>query len=225
MDDIQNIEIKETDCFGLINKDSISFDDQDYFGDSFLLFEFSKIKCYTKGNQGIIGIQLIYKYREDQKEYTTINSKKNENCTEQEFIFKPKETIINIIIFRKNYSYFQGFEITTNLNRSYRFGVDNGEKIMLNEFSSGKNMVVGFYGKFDNKIGITALGFYYISRKIYSVFLFSGLFYLRAKIQNKQFLESIEKNFSNLDYESKAVFNVSILPKNNFMEILKYIID
>ena len=225
MNDIQNIEIKETDFFGLINKDTISYDDKDFFGNSLILFEIFKIKCYTKGNQGIIGIQLVYKYREDQKQYTTIDIKKNENCTEQEFIFKPKETIINIIIFRKNFSYLQGFEITTNLNRSYRFGVDNGEKIMLNEFSSGKNMVVGFYGKFDNKIGITGLGFYYISRKRYSFFIFSGIFFLRAKVQNKQFYDSIKSNYSKLDYESKALFNVSCLPKNNFMEIFKYLID
>ena len=222
---MNDIQIKETDCFGLINKDSISFDDTDYLGNSLILFEISKIKCYTKGNQGIIGIQLIYKYREDQKQYTTIDIKKNENCTEQEFIFKPNENIINIIIFRKNYSYLQGFEISTNLNRSYRFGVDYGEKIMLNEFSSGKNMVVGFYGKFDNNIGVTCIGFYYISRKIYSFFLFSGLFYLRAKVQNKEFREFNEKNFANLDYESKAIFNASLLPKNTFMEILKYIIN
>ena len=222
MDDIQ---IKETDCFGSINKDSISFDDTNYLGNSLILFEISKIKCYIKGDRGIIGIQLTYKYREDQKEYTTINIKKNENCTEQEFIFKPNENIINIIIFRKNYNYLQGFEITTNLNRSYRFGVDYGEKIMLNEFSSGKNMVVGFYGKFDYNIGVTGIGFYYISRKKYSFFLFSGLFCLRAKVKNKQFRESIEKNFANLDYESKALFNTSLLPKNTFMEIIKYIVN
>ena len=96
---------------------------------------------------------------------------------------------------------------------------------MLNEFSSGKNMVVGFYGKFDYNIGVTGIGFYYISRKKYSFFLFSGLFCLRAKVQNKQFRESIEKNFANLDYESKALFNTSLLPKNTFMEILKYIVN
>ena len=119
----------------------------------------------------------------------------------------------------------QGFEITTNLSRSYRFGVDYGEKIMLNEFSSGKNMVVGFYGKFDYKSGVTALGFYYVKRKEFSIFLISGLFLLRAKNQDKQFRELIEKNFTNLDYESKALFNVSLLPKNIFMEILKYLIN
>ena len=222
---MNDIQIKETDCFGSINKDSISFDDTDYLGNSLILFEISKIKCYIKGDRGVIGIQITYKYREDQKEYTTIDIKKNENCTEQEFIFKKNEYIINIIIFRKNYSYLQGFEITTNLNRSYRFGVDYGEKIMLNEFSSGKNMVVGFYGKFDYESGVTALGFYYINRKEFSFFLISGLFHLRAKNQDKQFRELIEKNFTNLDYESKALFNVSLLPKNIFMEILKYLIN
>ena len=43
-----DIHIKETDCFGSINKDSISYDDIDYFGNSLILLELSKIKCFLK---------------------------------------------------------------------------------------------------------------------------------------------------------------------------------
>ena len=219
---MNEIHIKETDCFGLITKESISYDDTDYFGNSLILFELSKIKCYIKGNKGIIGIQLIYKNREDKKEYTSIDIKTNDKCFEQEFIFQPKEIITNVMIFRKEY--LKGFEITTNLSRSYRFGLDNGEKIMLNEFSSGKNMVIGFYSKFDYNNGITALGLYYIEKKIYSIFLSMGIFYLRAKLKNKNFCDSIKNNFANIDYESKALFQACLLPVNIFMEIMKYII-
>ena len=220
---MKDIHIKETDCFGLISNDTISYDDINYFGNSIILFEISKIKCFIKGNKGIIGIELIYKNRENNQNYTTINVKTNDEYFEQEFIFKPNESIINIIIFRK--VYLQGFEITTNLNRSYRFGLDNGEKILINEFSSGKNMAVGFYAKFNNTNGITALGFYYIDRKMYSIFLYYGLLYLRAKLSNVKFYDSLKENIDKMDYQNKALIKACLLPKSIFMEILKYMIN
>ena len=75
-------------------------------------------------------------------EYTTINVKANGELIEQEFCLEENEMITNIIIFRKEY--LQGFEITTNNKRNYRFGIDSGEKITLNEFSSNKNLIIGF---------------------------------------------------------------------------------
>ena len=84
-----------------------------------------------KVNRIVDSIRYIYKFREDKKEYTSIEIKANDECFEQEFIFMQNEFITNVMIFRKDY--LQGFEITTNLKRSYRFGLDNGEKIMLNQ--------------------------------------------------------------------------------------------
>ena len=218
-----DIHIRETDCFGLINKDSISYDDFNYFGNSILLFELSKIKCFIKGNKGIIGIELSYKNRENKQDYTTINVRTNDECFEQEFIFKSNESIINIIIFRE--VTLQGFEITTNLKRIYRFGLDNGEKISLNEFSSGKNMVIGLFAKFENKIGITALGFYYIDRKLYLMILYYGFLCLRTKLTNNKYYNSIKENIKKMDYENQVLFKTCLLPKNEFMGIMKYIIN
>ena len=217
-----DIHIKETDCFGSINKDSISYDDVDYFGNSLILFELYKIKCFVKGNKGIIGIQLMYKFRENGQEYKSIDVKTNEDCTEQEFTFLPKEYITNIILWKKDK--LIGFEITTDKNRIYRFGLDNGNKIMMNEFSSGKNIVVGFYTKFNINEGITAIGFYYIDKKIFSFFQLSGLFFLREKLKNQKYYDSINKDLSKLDKESLAVFKACLLPRNSFTGVLRYII-
>ena len=218
---MNDIIIKQTSCFGLINKESISYDDIDYFGDSLLLLDLYKIKCFVKGNQGIVGIQLTYKYNQNNdQEIKSIDIKKDCDCIEQEFIFKPNEKITNVIVFRKEF--LQGFEITTNLKRIYRFGLDNGEKIMFNEFYSERNIVNGFYTKFDNINGITAIGFYYVNKKQFSLFLSLGLFLLRAKLNNDKFYDSIQKD--NLDYESKAILAACRLQQNIFMEILKYII-
>ena len=220
---MNEIQIKETDCFGVITKDSLSYDDFDFFGDSLILFQLYKIKCYIKENKGIYGFQLIYKLRDNQKQYTTINVKVNGELIEQEFCFEENEMITNIIIFRKEY--LQGFEITTNNKRSYRFGIDAGEKITLNEFSSNKNLIIGFYLKFDKNTGVSAIGFYYIDKKVYSSFLCLGFFYLRAKLCNTNFRDNINKNITKYDYYNKALIKTCALPKNVFSVILKYLIN
>ena len=220
---MNEIQINETDCFGIITKDSISYDDIDFFGNSLILFQLYKIKCYIKGNKGIYGIQLIYKLRDNQKQYTTINVKANGELIEQEFCLEENEMITNIIIFRKEY--LQGFEIMTNYKRSYRFGIDTGEKIMLNEFSSNKNLIIGFYLKYDKNSGVSAIGFYYINKKVYSSFLCRGFFYLRAKLKDKNYRDNINKNIAKYDYDYKALINACALPKNVFSVIMKYLIN
>ena len=95
---------------------------------------------------------------------------------------------------------------------------------MLNEFSSRTNMIVGFFTKFDYKIGLAALGFYYTNIKEHSILLYSGLFYLRAKIKDEKFYKSAKDNISKMDYINKAILNLSLLPKSLFLNIIKYII-
>ena len=102
---MNDIIIKQTSCFGLINKESISYDDIDYFGDSLLLLDLYKIKCFVKGNQGIVGIQLTYKYNQNNdQEIKSIDIKKDCDCIEQEFILKTKKkiTTVNISINHSN---------------------------------------------------------------------------------------------------------------------------
>ena len=217
-----DIHIKETDCYGIITKNCTSYDDINYLGNSLILFELFKIKCFIKAGKGIIGIELTYKFIENQQEYKTIDVISDTQDFEQEFLFKKNEKIINVMLFRKDI--IQGFEITTNFKRIYRFGLDDGEKIMLNEFSLGKNLIVGFKTKF-HQYGMAAIGFYYIDKKLYSLFLYSGLFYLRAKLKNAKFKKNIEENLSKFSYEIKAILNVGLLPKNNFYEIMKYIVE
>ena len=96
---------------------------------------------------------------------------------------------------------------------------------MLNEFFSGRNMVIGFYIKFDNNTGVSAIGFYYIEKKIYSMYLNLGIFYLRAKLNDTKFKEEIKNNMEKYNYEYKALINTCALPKLNFMGIMKYIIN
>ena len=216
-------QIKETDFYGLITNNYISFDDKNYFNNSLILMKLNRIKCFVTKDKTIVGMQIIYKDRnQDGKnnEFQTIFFKINNNCYEQEFIIGKEESIMNITIWKDEK--INGFEIFTNKNRNFLFGINSGNKIMLNEFSSNNNIVVGFYSKFDRYIGLTGMGFYYISLKEQQIFLYSGLFYLRAKLKNVNFYESIKNDIEKLDYTNKAVLKLAMLPRNIFGFVMKY---
>jgi hypothetical protein len=220
-----SFQIKETDFYGLITNNNISFDDKSYFNNSLILMKLNRIKCFVTMDKTIIGMQIIYKDRNQDgknKEFQTIFFKINNNCYEQEFIIENEESIINITIYKDEK--INGFEIFTNKNRNFLFGINSGNKIMLNEFSSNNNIVVGFYSKFDRYIGLAGMGFYYISLKEQQIFLYSGLFYLRAKLKNVNFYESIKNDIEKLDYTNKAVLKLAMLPRNIFGFVMKYII-
>ena len=219
-------QIKETECYGLITNNCISLDDKNTFNNSLILVELYKIKCFLTKDKKIIGIITLFRDRikkEKNSEYQSILIKLDNNSLEQEFIFKEKESIINITIWKEEA--LNGFEIVTNQNRKFLFGLNSGNKIMLNEFASNSNKILGFYSKFDLTMGLIALGFYYVSFKEQLIFLYSGFFYLRAKLKNKDFNKHLEANISKIDYTNKAILNLCLLPKNLFVNIMKYLIN
>ena len=220
-----DFEIKETDCYGLITNDCISLDDKDYFNNSLILVELYKIKCFVSKNEKIVGMEIIYRDKKGKPQinyYTTINIKLNINCLENVFTFDQDESMINITIWKEEY--LNGFEIITNKNRQQLFGSRSGSKIMLNEFSSRNNIIVGFYTKFHRMIGLMALGLYYVPKKRYLLFLINGLFYLRAKLKNKEYYKSIENNITQMDCTNKAILKLCLLPMSHFSEVIKYIV-
>lgn len=219
-------QIKETDCYGLITNDCLTLDDKYTFNNSLILVELYKIVCFISKNKNIIGIKTVFRDRvkkDNDIEYQSIYIKLDNNCLEQEFIFKNNESIINITIWKEEV--INGFEIITNQNRTFLFGLNSGTKIMLNEFSSNINKVIGFFAKFDLRIGLSALGLYYISSREHIILLYSGLFYLRAKLKNEKYRNSITDEESKLDFANKTILNLCLLPKNLFCNIIKYLIN
>ena len=208
-------QIKETDCYGLITNDCLTLDDKYTFNNSLILVELYKIVCFISKNKNIIGIKTVFRDRvkkDNDIEYQSIYIKLDNNCLEQEFIFKNNESIINITIWKEEV--INGFEIITNQNRTFLFGLNSGTKIMLNEFSSNINKVIGFFAKFDLRIGLSALGLYYISSREHIILLYSGLFYLRAKLKNEKYRNSIIDEESKLDFANQTILNLCI--KYNF---------
>ena len=205
-------QIKETDCYGLITNDCLTLDDKYTFNNSLILVELYKIVCFISKNKNIIGIKTVFRDRvkkDNDIEYQSIYIKLDNNCLEQEFIFKNNESIINITIWKEEV--INGFEIITNQNRTFLFGLNSGTKIMLNEFSSNINKVIGFFAKFDLRIGLSALGLYYISSREHIILLYSGLFYLRAKLKNEKYRNSIIDEESKLDFANQTILNLCLL--------------
>ena len=66
------------------------------------------------------------------------------------------------------------------------------------------------------------MGFYYISLKEHLLLLYSGLFYLRAKLKNNNYCESIKNNIEKIDYTDKAILNLAKLPRNLFGVVMKF---
>lgn len=222
---MNDVEIKKTLCYGSIYEDTLTFDDQEFFDTSIIFYKLHKIKCYTKYNSGIKGIEITYKDINSGEEHTSIKIKQKEKVkekfVEQEFIFEPTEYIIKFILWIDES--LNGFEITTNKKRIQRFGKDSGNQIEINELSISKSIILGFFIKYDKKNGVTGIGFYYMNMKIYWLLHVSGLFQLRAKIKNKKFKKETEKQINEIEKSLKYVYYTCLLPDATFYGIVKYI--
>ena len=128
-----------------------------------------------------------------------INVKSKEfDLIEQEMTFT-LEDIIDLRTWVSDDIRLIGFEVTTNKGRSQKFGYGNDEELRkIHEFENKENNIVGFNVTADNTSGVTALYAYYLNKRTYAFYLYSGIF--RKQITNHCRSETI--NNSNI-YKSK----------------------
>ena len=215
------IEYKATPNYGFITEKSEIYDDSTFFKELLIAYHLHRIKCWVENSYGILGIELIYKDRETNEEIRTINIHKKGDSVLQEYILDPLELITGLTIWKKNS--LKGFEITTNKKRIKRFGYDEGEKILPEEFEENNlNIIVGFFFTFEPLEGISSMGCYYLDRKSFSIILYSGILYLRIKLKDQKYKNEIEKKLSEMDISDKALYYTCLLPNNQFFGIIKY---
>ena len=215
------VEYKATDSYGLISEKPMILDDYDVFKEFLIGYRLHKIKCWVEQFNGITGIQISYKDRETNEEIISIDINKQEELIIQEFILDSLEVITGLIIWKEDS--LKGFEVNTNKNRIKRFGYDNGEKIILEEFEEpNANIVLGFFFTYEPKIGVSSIGCYYLNRKYFSTILFSGILYLRIKLKDEKFKSEIQNKLKDMDIADRALFYTCLLPNNQFYGILKY---
>ena len=215
------VEYEATPNYGLITEKSIILDDYDIFKEFLIGYRLYKIKCWAEIDSGIIGIQLCYKDRETNEEIISINKHKPEDSNFQEFILEPLELITGISIWKNNS--LKGFEIITNKKRIKRFGYENGEKIVPEEFEENNiNIILGFFFTYEPKIGISSMGCYYLNRKYFSIILYSGILYLRIKLKDEKYKNEILKKLKDMDISDRALYYACLLPSKQFFGIIKY---
>ena len=215
------VEYEATPNYGLTTEKSIILDDLLIFKEFLIGYRLHRIKCWVEKNSGIIGIQLCYKDRETNEEIISIDKHRAEETTSQEFILHPLELITGLVIWKNNS--LSGFEITTNKKRIKRFGYDDGEKILPEEFSENNiNIILGFFFTYEPKIGISSIGCYYLNRKVFSLILYSGILYLRIKLKDEKFKSEIKSRLNEMDNSDKALYYTCLLPSNQFYGIIKY---
>ena len=215
------VEYEATPNYGLITEKSIILDDCEIFKEFLIGYRLYKIKCWIDNDAGIVGIQLCYKDRETNEEIISINKYKPEDSNLQEFILEPLELITRITIWKDNS--LKGFEIITNKKRIKRFGYDNGEKIVPEEFEETNiNIILGFFFTYEPNIGISSMGCYYLNRKYFSIILYSGILYLRIKLKDENYKNEIKKKLKDMDISDRALYFACLLPSNQFFGIIKY---
>ena len=192
-------------------------------GKNILNYRITKIKCQLKSNDSIYGIQFIYRNINTNKEETLINVKSKElDLIEQEMSFGFEE-IVDLRTWLSDEIKLIGFEVTTNRGRQKKFGFGNDEQLRIcPDFENNDQTIVGFGVAADDKNGVTSLYAYYLNKRTYAFYIYSGVFSLRIKIKDEEFKKKIESKISNMSEKNKILYRVCSLPDNQFFNIIKY---
>lgn len=220
---------ERTPFYGLIEEGDNRFEDK-VFG--FL----NKIKLWygssTKENinNSVLGIQCGYKVIHKDKEFEPEVHRGllgGSNIEVKELKLEENDSVIKMSLrFSDNIKYLK-FE--TKNKKILEVGSPSQGleiKIPFNENCRDYecHIIQSLYGYFDDN-GLKSLGFYHISKKNYIFLKCLGLFRLRHLI--KTIPEEKEKwsdksNTDNLDYESKAIIKVCLLPDSTFFSVIRF---
>ena len=219
----QSIGVMSTCNFGTVEEFSKYYDMKDEVGKSILDYRLTKIKCQLKSNDSIYGIQFYYRNINTGKEVALINVKAKEtDLIEQEMAFGVEE-LVDFRTWLSDDNKLIGFEVTTNRGRIQKFGYGNDEQLRIcPDFEGNNNTIVGFGVTADDKNRVTAMYAYYLNKKTYAFYLYSGVFSLRIKTKDENYKKKYEAKFLNMSEKNQVLYKVCCLPDNQFYNIMKY---
>ena len=221
------INLTPSCLYGKSEIDSKIHNIRDILGNNILDYRITKIKCQIKSNEGIYGIEMVYKNLITEEEKTLINIKSEEpNLIEQEIKFD-LEIILDIKFWCNDENKLIGFEVNTNKGKFQKFGYGDDNQLKLcHQIKNKERVVVGFcfYEK-ENK-GITGMFIYHMNKKTYAFFIYKGIFGLRVKIKNDKYKKEIEKTVDKFDdIKKKILFKICCLSDNQFFNVIKYTLN
>ena len=221
------INLTPSCLYGKSEIDSKIHNIRDILGNNILDYRITKIKCQIKSNEGIYGIEMVYKNLITEEEKTLINIKSEEpNLIEQEIKFD-LEIILDIKFWCNDENKLIGFEVNTNKGKFQKFGYGDDNQLKLcHQIKNKERVVVGFcfYEK-ENK-GITGMFIYHMNKKTYAFFIYKGIFGLRIKIKNDKYKNKNEKKVDKFDdIKKKLLFKICCLSDNQFFNVIKYTLN
>ena len=209
--------------YGSVLDESKLYDMKDILKDKMLNYKITKIKCQIKSNEGIYGIELLYRNLIDGKETSIINVQSKEKDLIEQVFDLCGDYIIDMRVWINNDIKLIGFEIVTNRNRIFKFGYGKDEQLVkIPDLKNLDKIIIGFGLYVNEGNSISSIYAYYINKSNYFYHLYKGILYLRSKSQNKEYNEKIQKKLSSMSKRNQILFRICNLPQNQFFNIMKY---
>jgi hypothetical protein len=191
-------------------------------GLDFLDYHIHKICYKLKSNEFIQSMKIVFKNRNDGHLETLLDTAPNEEKTD-EYELDDNEEIKEVRIWKKNDSVI-GFEITTNKDRSKKFGYGVDEPEKIKEFQNGDKIIFGFGCHANQQYGVCSIYCYYMDKRKYGIVQNSGLLQLRAKLKkNPEFKKEMEDKKASLTPQQKLILETCDLADAAFFPLASYI--
>ena len=223
----KNIGIVATCPFGRTYDDSKLYDMRDEVGRNMIDYQLIEIKCQIKANGPIYGIQFIYKNKNNDEKVALINVKPKEPFLIQQSISLKDEEVSNLRIWISNDTFqLIGFEITTNKGKSQKFGYGKSEELrIISVIENKEKTIVGFAVYADDQNGITSMYAYYLNKKLHAFYSNIEIFKLRILSKKSEEKKKYDELLPKMNETNKILYKISILPDNQFFNIIKYILS
>jgi len=222
MSDINEIPITDSCIYGSVTNQNY-LEIKTILGDKILDYKLKKIICQLKSNTCIVGIKFIYRNLDTGEDKALIDITSNLNDLIETDFDLNNEEVKDMKVWLNHDIRLIGFEITTNKNRSKKFGYGNDEQLVkISDFENGDQIIVGFGCYSDDNFGISAIYGQYINKKKYVSIIYSGIFSLRHIIKNYEYKQKIEKKLKNMEENKQILYRICQMPDNQFFNIIKY---
>ena len=223
-------KVSYTSISGIIEKDSLPWDDYDHFGKDIFKNKIISIKIYfgqkkyssEKEDQYIIGLSFTYKNLLSQKIEIVEHKGKEPFAGTKELNLEHDEYLTEYFVnYNDKIGAILSLGFYTNKKKQIICGQQEKQDLYYN-FQDKNSCIVGSFGKLDKKID--AIGFLYFEKRIIQRYdLFRLIIILKYLIKNdKEFVKTIEKELVTLDIEYKYIWRVINLPDTSFACIIKF---
>ena len=206
-----------------IHEKEIHYKLNNRFKNNIMNYKISKI-IYTLNSNSIQSLEINYKNRSNKIiEIFDVNNHLSSKLKNHEINIPDSKEIQLLEVYQNNDKKI-GFKIMCN-NRIYIIGKNLSEKkIEIKKFKN--QFLLGIEAKANHEKGITDLDFKYTDNKKVGIYLYSGLFQLRAKLKkNPQFKKEFLKIKDSMDKKNKLIAEICDFPDTMFFPIISYIIS